>query len=291
MVQHHSNIGNPQSSRYDCHIDPYGNSAARDIFDREKALNQHTQPSRRDAAISEMMQRKQQRANTDQAPFARHIQKGAPTAQQIQSNHQLASPTCDRRAHNESHQHLPPSSRHNTSTEPTGGYENQASNQAASQNHPRYEDMEVVTPKMNKLPLPCWEDEGIMFPLVQEKLANEAYFRRQEQRLDDIWGMYGKERQALTAFQAPELEETWTPVFEEEEVLECEIAPWDEIWGRSVLEGEAFMRDILDEEETCLEEAAQEADVWTREPDGMFSSNSLKLLLRVSVLEKSLREG
>ena len=291
MVQHHSNIGHPQPSRYNYHIDPYGNSTARNIFDREQAPNQHTQPSRHDAAIIEAMQRKQQRANTYQAPFSKHIQRLAPTAQQIQSNHQLASPMCDGRAHNESPQCLPSSSRHSTTTDLTGEYENQTSNQAASQNHPRKEDLDVLTPRMNKLPPPCWGDERIMLPLVQEQLANEAHFRRQEQRLNDIWGMYGKERKALAAFQAPALEETWTPVFEEEEILECEIAPWDEVWKRSVLEGEASMRDILDEDETWPEEAAEEPDIWTREPHGMFSSNTLKQLLRVSALEQSLREG
>ena len=296
MVQHHSKVGHPQPSRYNCHIDPYGNSTARIIFDRDQASNQHTQPSRRDAAVGEMMQRNMQRANTDQALFTRHIQRASPTAQQIQSNHQLASPMCDGRAHNEIHQHLPSSSRHHPTTDMTDEYENQASNQAASQNYVRREEMEVVTPRMNKLPpLACWKDERIMFPLmfplVQEQLANEAYFTRQEQRVNDIWGMYGKEREALAAFQAPKLEESWTPVFEEEEILECEIAPWDEVWKRSVLEGEASMRDILDEDETWPEEAAEEAGNWTREAGGMFSSTALKQLLRVFILEDSLREG
>ena len=291
MAQHHSNIFYQQPSRYNYHIDPYGNSMVGNIFDREQAPNQHTQPSRHDAAISEMMQRKQQRANTDQALSSRHIQRGAPTTQQIQSNHQLASSMCDGRAHNESHQHLPSSSRHSTTSDLTSEYENQTWNQAASQKHPRKEDKDVLTPRMNKLPPPCWGDERIMFPLVQQQLANEAYFRRQEQRLNDIWGMYGKERKALAAFQAPELEETWRPVFEEEEIFECEIAPWDEVWERSVLEGEASMRDILDEDETRPEEAPEEPDIWTREPHGMFSSIALKKLLRVSALQQSLREG
>ena len=290
MAQHHSNIGYPQPSRYYYHIHPYGNSTARIICDREQASNQHAQLSRHDAAIGEMMQRKQQRANTDLAPFSRHIQRAAPTAQQKQSNHQLASAMCDGRAHNESRQHLPYSSRHSTTSDLTDDYENQTSNQADSQDHSREEDMGVLTPRMNKLPPPCWGDERIMFPLVQEQLATEAYFRRQEQRLNDIWGMYEKERKELAAFEAQKLEETWTPVFEEEEILECEMAPWDKVWERSVLEGEASMRDILDEDETWPEEAAEEADVWTREPDGMLSSNTLKQLLRVSILEKSLRE-
>ena len=292
MAQHHSNIGHPQPSRHNYHIDPYGNSTARNTFDREQAPNQHTQPSRHDAAVSEIMQCKQQRTNTDQASFPRKIQRVAPTAQQIQSNHELASALCDGRAHDESHQHLPSSSRHNTTTDLTSKYESQMSNQAASQKHAREEDMDVVTPRMNKLPPECWKDERIMFPLVQVQLANEAYFRRQEQRLNDIWRMYGKERKALAAFQAPELEETWTPVFEEEEeILECETAPWDEVWERSVLEGEASMRDILDEDETWPEEAPEEPNKWTREPDGMFSSNALKQLLRVLALEKQRREG
>ena len=295
MVQHHSNVGHPQPSRYNCHIDPYGNSTARILFDREQASNQHTQPSRRDAAIGKMMQRKLQRGDADQAPFTRNVQWPSPTAQQVQSNHHFASPVCDGREHNESHQHLPSSSRHNTTTDHTGEYENQRSNQAAFPNYVRREDMEVVTPRMNKLPPKCWEDERIIFPLmlplVQEQLANEAWFRRQEQRLNDVWGMYGKERKALAAFQAPMLEETWTPVFEEEEILECEIAPWDEVWKRSVLEGEVAMRDILDEDETWPEEAGEEPGNWTREADGMFSSTALKQLLRVSILEDSLREG
>ena len=293
MAQHYSNIGDPQPPRYDYHIDPYGNSTARSIFDRERASNQHLQPSRHNAAISEMMLRKQQRKNTDQAPSSRHTQRVAPTAQQIQSNHHLASVMCDGRAHNESHQHLPSSSRHNTTTDLISEYENRTSSPAASQDHPQEEDVEVLTPRMNKLPPPCWRDERIILPLVQRQLANEAYFRRQEQRLNDIWGMYEKERKELVASQGPALEETWTPIFEEEEILECEIAPWDEVWDRSVLEGEASMRDILDEDENWPEEeAAEEADenVWTREPDGMFSSTALKTLLRVSFLEKSLLE-
>ena len=155
--------------------------------------------------------------------------------------------------------------------------------------------MAVVTPRMNIQPSPCWKDERIIFPmiqpLVQEQLANDAYFRHQEQRLNDIWGMYGNEWKALAAFQAPNLEETWTPKFEEEEVLESEIAPWDKVWERSVLEGEASMRDILDEDETWPAEAGEEGDNWTREPDGMLSSTALKELLRVSFLEKKLREG
>ena len=128
-------------------------------------------------------------------------------------------------------------------------------------------------------------------PLVQQQMANDAYFIRQEQRLDDIWGMYGEERKALAAFQAPHLEETWTPEFEEEEVLETEIAQWDEVWKRSVLEGEASMRDILDEDETWPAETGEEGDNWTRKRDGMLSSTALKQLLLVHFREKSLREG
>lgn len=295
IVQHHPNVGHPQPSRYNYHIDPYGNPTATNIFDLELAMNQHTQRSEHNATISERMQRKRQRANTDQAPFTGHIQREAPTAQRIQSSHQLASPICDGRAHNESHQHLPSSSRHNTTTDLTGKYENQMSNQAASQKYARREDLAVVTPRMNLRPLACWKDERIIFPLlqplVQEQLANEEYFRDQEERLNNIWGMYGKERKALAAIQAPSLEESWAPVFEEEEILECEAAPCDEVWKRSVLEGEACMRDILDEDETWPEEAGEEGDNWTREPDGMFSSTALKQLLRVSILEQSLREG
>ena len=289
MVPHHSNLGHPQPTKYNYHIDTYGNLMARNIFDHEQASNQHTQPSRHDAAVGEMMQRKQQRAHTDQAPFARVVQMVAPTAQQIHSN-QLAAPMCDGRVHNESHQHLPSSSRHNNTTHLAGKCEKKLSDQAANQSHPRKEDLEVLTPRMNKLPIGCWKDERIMIPLVQEKMAIEAYFIRREQRINDIWRMYGNERKALAAYQAPALEETWAPVFEEEEILEREIAPWDEVWGRSVLEGEASMRDILDEDETWPQEAPEESAVWTREPGGMFSSTALKQLLRVSILEKSLRE-
>ena len=289
MVPHHSNLGHPLSTKYNYHIDTYGNLMARNIFDHEQASNQHTQPSRHDAAISEMMPRKQQRVHTDQAPFMRNVQGAARTAQQIHSN-QLAAPMCDGRAHNQSHQHLPPSSRQNTTTYLKGECEKKSSDQAADQTHPRKEDLEAWTPRMNKLPTACWKDERIFIPLVQAKLANEAYFRHQEQRLNDIWRMYGKERKALAAYQAPPLEETWTPVFEEEEIVECETDPWEEVWGRSVLEGEASMRDILDEDETWPQEAPEKPDVWTREPDGMFSSNALKKLLRVSLLENTLHE-
>ena len=293
MAQHQSNMDHPQASRYSYHVDQYGYSTARKIFDFEQAPTQFTQPfSGYDAASVEMMPRKQQRANMDQASSSRHIQRTASSTQNIQNSHHVTSARPDVRAHNEGYQHLPSSSRHHTAT--TDLTSERSHSQTPSQSQPPYEDMEVVTPGMNKLPPPSWEDRKVISPLVRAQLDEEELHWRLERRLNDIWAMYGKEREALTAFQAPEVEETWTPEFEEQEddddILESEIPLWDVIWERSMFDGEASMRDILDEDKTRPQETAEELDIWTRETGGMLSPTVLRQLLRVLVLQKSLRE-
>ena len=232
--QQHLSRGHPQPSRPNLHVDQHGNATARNVFDREQAQTQYSQPS-----------------SSSSRPYA--------------------------------------------ATALIGEENSQTSSQTASQSLPYKENKEALTAGMDKLPRPSWEHERIILPQLQEGLAHENYFRRQEQMLDRIWGVYGEEREALAATHTPELEENWTPIFEEDEdedkaILEEETSPWDEIWGRSVLEGEAWMRDILGEDGTWPPEAPEEADIWTREPGGMLSSAVQKQLLAVFTLEESLRE-
>ena len=144
---------------------------------------------------------------------------------------------------------------------------------------------------MNKLPSPCWEDEQVILPLVQEQLRNEEYSESQEQGLAEIWGPYERERQALAASQIPEMEETWTPDFEEDEILEREIPIEEVIWAHSIVNGEVWMRSILDEDDTWPHGlSAEEAEIWTREHGGMLSSTTLKQILRAQKLQASLEE-
>lgn len=189
----------------------------------------------------------------------------------------------------ESHQDRPSSSRHQPITDPTGEAEQEAS-QKPSQNHPRIEDMEVLTAGMNKLPPPCWGDERVILPLVQEQLRQENFLKRQEQEMDEIWGPYEKEKQALAAFHAPKLAGSWTPVFEDEEIVGRDIPLVEEMWARSVLAGEDSMRRILDEDKTWPHEPSDDPNIWTREEGGMLSSANLKRLLRVLTLEESMKE-
>lgn len=145
--------------------------------------------------------------------------------------------------------------------------------------------MEVLTAGMNKLPPPCWGDERVILPLAQEQLREEDLYRRQEQEMDDIWGMYAKEREALAAVYNPEPEKHWTPVFEEPGIWERKTPLWDEVWAHSVLGGEAWMRNLLGENETWPQEPPEEADIWTREEGGMLSAAVLKRLLRVFTIQ------
>lgn len=149
--------------------------------------------------------------------------------------------------------------------------------------------MEVLTPGMNKLPHPSWEDEQVILPLVKQQLRQDRYFEHQEQKLDDIWAMYGKEREVLAACHTPEPEEIWTPEFEEE-ILEREVPLEDEIWARSTLEGEAWMRNILEEIEAWPQAPPEEADIWTREDGGMLSAAGLRRIWRIFTLQASLEE-
>ena len=201
------------------------------------------------------------------------------------SIHDTLSDWTNGRGWKESHQDPPYSSRHHTTTDLTGEEEHQGPSQKLSQNHHRVEDMEVLTAGMNKLPPPCWGDERVILPLAQEQLREEDLYRRQEQEMDDIWGMYAKEREALAAVYNPEPEKHWTPVFEEPGIWERKTPLWDEVWAHSVLGGEAWMRNLLGENETWPQEPPEEADIWTREEGGMLSAAVLKRLLRVFTIQ------
>ena len=226
-----------------------------------------------------------------------HIHPATQLGQTTQGHNQLASVRrnarndwANGRGQKESYQNLSTSSRNQAVTDRSSGQERQTSNQKAAQSHARREDIELLTAGMNKLPPPCWGDERVIHPLVQEQVANENYDEFREKRLDYIWGMYGKERAALAASRTPEPEEVWIPETEEVEILERDKPLWEEIWERSVLGGEACMRDILDEKETWPAKEAEEVDIWTREPGGMLSSAVLKQLSRVLTLQESLRD-
>ena len=259
MAQHHLSRDHPQPSRPHSDIDQYGNSTARSLSNREQALTHNTRTS-----------------------SSRH---DAPLGQQTQRNHQLG------RGQRESHHQQPSSSRQHTVTDLADKSEHQASSEKTSENDTCKENMEVLTARMNKLPPPCWGDEQLMLPLVREQLMQEEFYRRQAEQLDDIWGMYAKEREVLAApYHSPE-PETWTPEFEEEEILERETPLWDEIWERCVQQGEACMRDVLDEDENWPRRAPEEADIWTRELDGMLTAASLRRLVPVFTLQELLREG
>ena len=275
---------------------PLGGGAAQ--HDRQRTRPVQWPTSRHDSRIDKQRQRPDQTSSLRKDP---RIHEAAPLSQQLQSRNRLASSRRDSRSdggnergQKEIYQDLSSSSRCHTTTELTDEEEHQAPSPSSSQDHPRKEDMEVLTAGMNKLPPPCWGDERVILPLLQEQLTQEEYFRRQDQQLDDIWGLYGKEREFLAAFNSPELEETWTPVpekeGEEEKILERETPLWEEIWERSMLEGEAWMRDILDEDENWPPKAPEEAEIWTREPGGMLSAAGLKQILRVLTLQESQRD-
>ena len=190
-----------------------------------------------------------------------------------------------------SHQDSPSAPGRHARTDPTGNHGHQGSSRNFSQKHPRAEETEELTAGMNKLPCPSWEDEQIILPLIQEQLRNEEFSKLQEQRLAEIWAPYERERQALAASKIPEMEEMWTPEFEEEEILEREIPPEEEIWARSVLNGKVSMRSILSEDDTWPQVlSAGEADIWTRDNGGMLSSSKLKKILRIQTLQASSKE-
>ena len=298
------------------------------IIQRAQDKRQRTdedQPSfsRRDAPTSGSAQHKRQKTNADQYSSsihnvlvdgaAQHGKQGknvaqacpsrqtartavtARSGQQVKDQDPLSSSTHNARSdwafgrgRKERHLDTPSSSRHHAITDLTGEDEDQGTTQKTSQTHSRIEDMEVLTAGMNKLPPPCWGDERVMHPLVQQQLRDEEFFEHQKQEIDDIWAMYGKEREALAASHTPEPDETWTPVFQEEEILEREIPLQEEIWARSVLEGGAWMRNILDEGESGPQEPREEVNIWTREDGGILSAAVLKRLSRIFTLQASL---
>lgn len=256
-------------------------------YQRPRMDPEHSSTLKLDSRINEQRQHARQGQTTDRAASSRQgirVHEATPSGQQLQGTHQFASSRCDGRG---SYQDLPSASRHYNTTGSTGEDQHQTSNETASQNHPRTEDIDELITETNVLQHPCWEDKWFFIPQIQEELAYERYYKRQEEKMNKIWGAYGKEIEALAAPQTPELEEIWTPAVEEEEgeaVVEGEIPRWDEIWEGSVLQGEAWMRKILGEDEMWPREA-EEADVWTREPGGMLNSADLKKLLRVLTLE------
>ena len=196
----------------------------------------------------------------------------------------------DRRGQKETYQEAPHSSRHRTTSDPIDEEEHQATSSRTSWSPPRIEDVEVLTAGMNVLPTPSWEDERLMLFLAQQQLIEERYYQRREQRLDAIWAAYKRERDALAAVDAPEPEEPWEPDFEEEEILEREIPLMEEIWGRSVLAGEEWMREIFDEETTWLPEPLAEPNFWTREEGGMLSATELRKYLNILTYLAALEE-
>lgn len=277
----------PSSSRHDAL------SSGTVQYKRQRMDPKHSSTLRLESRINEQRQRARQGKTTDRAVSMRQgtgVHEAAPSGQQLQGNHQFVSSRCDRRG---SYQDLPSASRHYKATGSTGEDQHPTSDEIASQNHPRTEDIEQLITETNELQPPCWEDKWIFFPQIQEESAYERYFRHREEQMNKIWGPYEKEREALAAPHTPELEEIWTPTAEEEMeegVLEGEIPRWDEIWEGSVLQGEECMRDILGEDETWPREASEEVGVWTRESGGMLNSADLKQLLRVFTLEELRRE-
>lgn len=276
-------------------------------------------------APNEIHQHKRQKIDTDQVPSLRHdgpveeqsqhrgqgptpnqtssLRQGARAhgaaqpGQQTQSQDLLAYSRRDARSdwangheQKESHRDSPSASRHRIITDLTGEAEPQGRIPETSQNHTCIEEIDYVPGGMHKLPYPSWEDEMVILPLARQQLMDEDFFENQERELDDIWGPYAKERQALVDFQASELEESWTPDFEEPEILEREVPLQEDIWERSMLEREIGMRYILDEGETWPRESATEADIWTREEGGMLSAANLRRLWRVFTLGASQEE-
>ena len=232
--------------------------------------------------------------DTNMRVRTRGIQSGQPAEQQGQPSPSSLDSRNDwaRRCRpKRSHQDSPSSPRQHVRTDPTGDHGHQGSSRNFSQKRSRAEETGSLTAGMNDLPSPSWEDEQIILPLVEEQLQNEKFLESQEQRLAEIWGPYEKERQALTASQIPEMEETWTPEFEEDEILEREVPLEEEIWARSVLNGEVSMRSVLGENDTWPHGlSAEEAEIWTREDGGMLSSPRLKQILRIKNLQASSEE-
>lgn len=221
---------------------------------------------------------------------ASHIGRSIQSGAHASSSRDTRSDGANGRGQNKTHQEAPYSSRHRTISDRIDEVEHQATNSMASLSPSHVEDVEVLTAGMNILPPPSWGDERVNFFLAQQQLIVERYYQRQRQRLDAIWDMYKREREALAADHTPEPEETWEPDFEEVEILERDIPLMDEIWARSVLAGDDWMREILDMDETWPPEPLAEPNIWTREEGGMLSATALKKYLNILTLLAALEE-
>ncbi len=266
---------------------------------RQKLDREQRSKLRYGVRIEDQCQRGRQGPTPDQISSCRQdtrIPGEDQLVQQAQSQGQLTSLTRDAgsdqtagHGQKEKYRDPPSSSKHRTSTDLTDEEEDRRTGPESSQNHSNVEDMDVLTMGMNKLPPPCWGDERIMLPLGQQRLGYEEYSRYQEQELNDTWGMFGKEREVLAASHTPEPEEPWAPKVEEE-ILKYEIPLKRKIWAPLVLEGEAHIWNIPDEDETWLQEESEEVDIWTRDKGGMLTSTMLRRVLRVFDLQASLEE-
>ena len=302
------------------HTQPSSSRPDNETMQRKRQRMDVDQPSssRNDAPVNGLAQQKRKRTDSDgtstpgqdnrineqhqipdQSSLLRRdtrVHAGGQVGRQIPGYNQIAlsrhnarSDRANDHGQKEGRRDLPSSSRQSSVQDLPGEEGRPGPSRDVSQYRTRRQEMES-TPGMNRLPFPCWQNNCYMLPLVHEKVTEREYYRHQDARLNDIWGMYGKEREALAACHTPEPDETWTPVFEEKEIVEHDRPQWEEIWERSVLGGEATMRKILNEDETWPPEAPTNPDIWTREPGGMLSSAVLKQLLRVLTLEASLRE-
>ena len=297
----------PPSSGYDA---PRNETAQRK---RKRVDTNEVSSSRADALFNGTAQEKRQRFDTNPTPALKgqsRIDEQSQTSdrkgcQQLGSNahtggrsyDQLVAPRSDARTDWENGRgqgkgcHDPPSSsRQQTTRGVTGEPKGQGLSQDDSQDHTRDDEIEVSTTGMNGLPPPCWEDKQMSLLPRLEQMGMRNFYLMQEKVLKLCWWRYGKEYEELKAVHTPERDETWTPDFEEEEIVERDQPLWEEIWERSMLGWKAPMRDFLDEDEPRPSEAREEADIWTGEPDGMLSSRVLRKLHRILTLEETLRE-
>lgn len=195
-----------------------------------------------------------------------------------------------RSEHKRTQQDAPYSSRHRTISNLIDEEEYQATSSRDSPSPSGIEDVPVLTAGMNLLPPPCWKDERAMLRLAQQQLMEERYYAHQQRRMYVNWAPYERERAALAAVDNTEPEKIWEPDFEEVEILKTEIPLEDEIWASSVLAGEDWMREILDEDDSWPPQPVAEPNIWTREEGGMLHSSNLKKLLQIFTLQAALEE-
>ena len=253
-----------------------------------------------DGRIEEQRQHGRQGPTPEQVSSLRQdtrIHGAAQFGRPMQSRNQTASSMSDTRGdqadgygQKETRQAAQYPSRHHNNSDLIDEEGHQLTRSDTSPNSPRVEDVEVLTAGMNQLPPPSWEDQRVILPLIQQQLIIDRYYQRQRQRLVGIWALYKKEREALAAIHTPEPEEIWEPDFEEVEILKHKIPLMEEIWVRSVLAGDTWMREILDKDVTWLQERPEEPNIWTREEGGMLSAIVLKKLLGLLNLQAALRE-